>query len=178
MKAPLRAYRPEVVAGLESRLALSHVAAAADLPHVRHAADRAQVSTMKQPEFIVTWARSNATEDDVLPPSGSMDDGRLLGTVTTQSPGPETSAIGVSPNAGLVMISYQNKSSKAITAATISDTLNPGLILVPGSESNATGGVVTTTTEANGVQTVQLTIPGGIAAHSDGYVQFEVQRNA
>jgi hypothetical protein len=178
MKAPRRAYRPEVVAGLESRLALSHVAAAADVPHVHHAAERAKVSTMKQPEFTVTWNGSDGTQDDVLQPNGRIGDGRLLANVSAQPPGPATVSIGVPPNAALVMISYQNKSSTTITSATISDTLNPDLTLVAGSVSNATGGVVTTTTEADGVQTVQFNIPGGVAAHSDGYVQFEVQRNA
>ena len=178
MKGPRRAYRPEVVAGLESRLALSHVAAAADVRHVHQAAERAKVSTVTQPEFTVTWNGSDGTQDDVLQRNGRIGDGRLLVNVSTQPPGPLTMSIGVPPNAGLVMISYQNTSSTTITSATISDTLNPDLTLVAGSVSNATGGAVTTTTEADGVQTVQFNIPGGVAAHSYGYVQFEVQRNA
>ena len=177
MKAPRRAYRPEIVAGLEPRLALSHVAAAAHVPHVHHAAERAKVSTMKQPEFTVTWNGSDVTQNDVLQPNGRTGDGRLLANVNIQSPGPATIAVGVPANAALVMISYQNKSSTTITSATISDTLNPDLTLVAGSVSNATGGAVATTTEADGVQTVQFNIPGGIAANSYGYVQFEVQRN-
>ena len=178
MKAPRRAYCPVVVAGLEPRLALSHVAAAAHVPHVHHAAERAKVSTMKQPEFTVTWNGSDGTQDDVLQSNGRIGDGRFLANVNIQSPSPATISIGVPPGAGLVMISYQNKSSTRITSATISDTLNPGMTLVPGSVSNATGGAVATTTEADGVQTVQFNIPGGVAAHSYGYVQFEVQRNA
>jgi hypothetical protein len=177
MKAPRHAYRPEVVAGLEARLALSHVAAAADVPHVHRAAERAKVSTVTQPEFTVTWNGSDGTQDQVLKPNGRIGNGQLLASVSTQLPGPATNSIGVPLNAALVMISYQNKSSKNITSATISDTLNPDLTLVAGSVSNATGGVVTTTTEADGVQTVQFNIPGGIAAHSEGYVQFEMQRN-
>jgi hypothetical protein len=177
MKAPRRAYRPEVVAGLEARLALSHLAAAADVPHVHRAAERARVSTVTQPEFTVTWNGSDGTQDQVLKPNGRIGNGQLLASVSTQS-GPAAISIGVPPNAALVTISYQNKSSAKITSATISDTLNPDLALVAGSVSNATGGVVTTTTEADGLQTMQFNIPGGIAAHSEGYVQFEVQRNA
>ena len=86
-------------------------------------------------------------------------------------------AIGVPPNAALITVSYQNNSKTNLTSAAISDTLNPDLTLVAGSVPNASSGVVTTTTEANGDQTVHFNIAGGIAADSSGYVQFEVERN-
>jgi hypothetical protein len=178
MKAPRRAYRPEVVAFLESRLALSHVAAAAAVQHVHQPAERAKESTVLQPSFTVTWNGSAGTKSQVLKQNEAFGNGQLVGSVSTELPSPETMAIGVPPNAALVSISYQNTSKTNMTSATISEKLNPGLILVPGSVPSADTTVDTTTTEADGVQTVQFTIVGGIAAQTSGSVQFEVERTA
>jgi hypothetical protein len=177
MKAPRRAYRPEIVAVLESRLALSHVAVPADVQHVHHTADRAESSPVMEPDFTVTWNGSDGTRVAVLKRSGRIGDGQLASSVDTQLPTVETMAIGVPPNVALIMISYQNESNTSITSATISETLNPKLTLVAGSATDSATGLVTTTTEAGGVQTVQFNLVGGIAPHTQGYVQFEVARN-
>ena len=100
------------------------------------------------------------------------------GALTPQLPSPETMAIGVPPNVALIMVSYQNESNTTITSATISETLNPNLTLVAGSATDSATGLATTTTEAGGVQTVQFNLVGGIAPHSQGYLEFEVARNA
>jgi hypothetical protein len=178
MKASRRAYRPEVVAVLESRLALSHVAVPADVQHVHQPADHAESSPMLEPDFTVTWNGSNGTRVAVLKRSGRIGDGQLLSSVDPQLPTAETVAIGIPPNVATIMISYQNESKTTITSATISETLNPELTLVAGSATDSTTGLVTTTTEAGGVQTVQFNLVGGIAPHTQGYVEFEVARSA
>ena len=125
---------------------------------------------MLQPEFTLTWNGSDGTQVHVLKAGGRVGPGgQLLSSVYPQLPSPETMAIGVPPNAALITISYQNDSMTNITSATISDTLNPDLTLVPGSASSPTNGVVATTTEAGGVQTVQLNLVGGIAPETAGY---------
>jgi uncharacterized repeat protein (TIGR01451 family) len=178
MKIPRRAYRPETVADLESRLALSHVAAAAPVPHVHRPAERPKESTLTKPEFTLTWSDSDGTTHiQTVKQTASFGNGQFITNVGTQLPGPDTVSIGVPPNAALVTISYQNTSKTAITSAIISDKLNPGLTLEPGSAPSSSSGVVTTTTKADGVQTVQFNIDGGIAANEQGYVQFEVTRN-
>jgi uncharacterized repeat protein (TIGR01451 family) len=177
MKTPRRAYRPEVVADLESRLALSHVAAAAAVQHVHQPAERAKSAGLMKPEFTVTWSESDSgTQVKTLKQTTSFGDGQFITNASTQLPDSETVAIGVPPNAALITISFQNTSKTNINSATISDKLNPGLTLEPGSVPSSTSGVVTTTTEADGVQTVQFNIDGGIAANEQGYVQFEVTR--
>jgi hypothetical protein len=178
MKASRRAYRPEVVGVLESRLALSHVAVPADVQHVHQAADRAESSPMMDPAFTVTWNGSAGTRVAVLKRNGRMGDGQLVSTVDAALPSPETMAIGIPPNVATISISYQNDSKTTITSATISETLNPELTLVAGSATNTATSLVTTTTEAGGVQTVQFNLVGGIAPHTQGWLEFEVARNA
>ncbi len=108
-------------------------------------------------------------------------DGSATAEITTsvgsELPSPETMAIGLPPNVALITIFYQNESKKNITSATISDTLNPDLTLVPGSATWVTTSIASTTTEAGGAQTVQFSLPGGITPGFQGYVQFEVARN-
>jgi uncharacterized repeat protein (TIGR01451 family) len=177
MKTPRRAYRPEVVADLESRLALSHVAAAAAVQHVHQPAERAsaKVSTMLRPAFTITWTGSDGgTHVQNVKQSATFGDGLVTSSVNNQLPDSETMAIGVPPNAALVTISFDNTSKTNINSGTITDTLNPGLTLVPGSVPSSSTAVVTTTTEANGVQTVHFNVEG-IAANSQGFVQFEVE---
>jgi hypothetical protein len=178
MKAPRRAYRPEAVAVLESRLALSHVAVPVDVRHVHQSADRAESSPVMEPDFTLMWNGSDGTRVAVLKQGGRVGDGQLLWSVGTQLPTVETMAIGVPPNVATITIFYQNESKTSITSATISETLNPKLTLVAASATDSLTGVSTTTTEAGGVQTVQFNLVGGIAPRTQGYLEFEVARTA
>jgi uncharacterized repeat protein (TIGR01451 family) len=175
MNAPRRAYRPEVVAVLESRLALSHVAVPASVHHVQQAAERAEYAPVMQPDFTVGWKGSDGTQ--VLKRSGRVGDGQLLSSVQTQLPNAELVAIGSPPNVATIRVAYDNQSPTRITSATISDTLNRDLTFVPGSATSSANTQVTTTTDAGDVQTVQFSLADGIAPHAQGYLEFQVARN-
>ncbi len=180
MNARRRAFRPDVVGVLESRLVLSHVAVPADVRSAHNKAERVEYASVTDPSFTVTCKGSGATQGAdvtrVLKRSGRIGDGELVSSVETQLPTAEMVSVGVPPDEATIWIDYNNDSQTRITSATISDTLDTDLTYVPGSGTSPAGGTVTVTTGANGVQTVQLSLPSGIAPNTHGYLEFQVTK--
>jgi hypothetical protein len=187
MEGRRRVYRPEVVVTLEDRMVLSAVGPV-------NPAVFGQGPQM-HPVVVATFAGSAKAE--VLSRSGKPDNGQLTfgaQEFVTQTPS--------GSNVGVFEVAYDNESSKAITSATIEDTLGPKLSYVPNGSavrvdgtgiSDAIvqvspqfsyfpsgshvppGGQITVATNAKGSQVVELKLPDGIAPGAKGYVEFAVQ---
>jgi uncharacterized repeat protein (TIGR01451 family) len=178
MNARRRAFRPDVVGVLESRLVLSSVALPADVRRAHNTAERVDYASVTDPQFTVTCKGSDGSDTTrVLTRTGRIGDGELVSSVSTQLPTAEMVAIGVPPDEATIWIYYHNNSQTHITSATISDTLDTDLTYVAGSATSTDGGTVTVNTGANGVQTVQLSLPSGIAPNARGYLEFQVTKS-
>ncbi len=158
-----RAYRPEVVGRLEDRMVLSAVAPV-NLAAFEH-------GSQLRPLVVATFQGSDQAR--IVSRSGKPLDGQF--TYSAQEVALNVPN-GGGPAVGTFKVDYHNESSKAITSATIVETLAPGLEYVPGSSHVPPDGRLTVWSNPKGDQILQLDLPGGIASGAEGYFEFEAEQ--
>ena len=161
MNTRRRGFRPEVEGALEARLILSTISPV----HAATVERAIENGPQLHPEMIVTDAGSGQIK-------ALSHGGRPLHDQLTFSAHELNVTASQAGGSATLKVDYHNESKTTITSATIEEDLGPNLTYDPLGVHTPPGGQVTVTTNSKGWQVVQLKLPDGIAAGSEGYLEF------